>query len=66
MADSKLLYFVETTPLKEQIFNSYMDETVMLYNEEWTAQVMNEFGALNPIFLSLHLQQKWQEMVRNN
>ena len=67
MADSKLLYFVETTPLKEQIFNSYMDETVMLHNEEWTAQVQHEMnGALNPIFLALHLQQKWLEMVRDN
>ena len=64
--NSQILYFIETSPLREKIFNSYMDEAVMLYNEEWTAQVMHELGALNPIFLSLHLQQKWNEMVRDN
>ena len=64
--NSQILYFERTTPQMEKIFNSYMDETVVLYNEEWTAEVMHELGALNPIFLSLHLQQRWLGMVRDN
>ena len=64
---SLALFYIETTPQMEQIFNSYMDETVMLHNEEWMAEVQHEMnGALNPIFLALHLQQKWLEMVRDN
>ena len=64
--NSKLLYFKETTPQMEQIFNSYMDDAVALWYEEWTAQVQHEFGALNPIWLSVYLAQKWNEMVRDN
>lgn len=65
--NSQILYFIETSQLKEQIFNSYMDEAVMLYNEEWTAQVQHEMGcALNPIWLAVYLAQKWLEMVRDN
>ena len=65
--NSQILYFRETTPQMEKIFNSYMDDAVMLYNEEFTAEVQHELhGVLNPIFLSLHLQQKWLKMVRDN
>lgn len=67
MTNSQILYFIETSPLREQIFNSYMDDAVMLWTEEWTAQVQHEMnGALSPIFLAMYLNQKWLEMVRDN
>ena len=67
MTNSPVLYFVRTTPLMEQIFNSYMDETVDLYNEEFLAQAVNEcMGQIAVVDIALKLNQRWQEMVRSN
>lgn len=69
--NSKLLYFKETTPNKEQIFNSYMGDAVMWWNEEFKAEAvaswdMQGMCGAQPVFFALYLQQKWQEMVRDN
>jgi len=67
MIKSQILYFTETTPQMEKIFNSYMDDAVNLHNEEWMVQVQHEMNnALNPIWLAVYLNQKWNEMVRDN
>jgi len=72
MINSQILYFVETSPLKERIFNSYMDEAVMLYNEQFKAEAINEWDKIEgycgfyPIFLVGFLNKKWQVMVRDN
>ena len=67
MTNSKLLYFKETTPQMEQIFNSYMDETVELWNEEFLAETMHECGGQIAVgIMAWKLNQKWLEMVRDN
>ena len=72
MASSQILYFVETSPLKEQIFNSYMDESVMLYNEQFKHEADEAWHIQEgmckpyPIFLIGHIHNKWQVMVRDN
>ena len=59
----------------EKIFNSYMDDAVMLWNEEFKAEAINEWDlvggqdglcGLYPIFLIKHITQEWLEMVRDN
>ena len=64
--NSQILYFRRTTPQMEKTFNSYMDEAVMLWNEEWTAQIVNEFDALSPVWLAVYPAQKWNELVQSN
>ena len=65
--NSKLLYFQRTTPQMEQIFNSYMDDAVMVYNEEFLAEVIHESGGQIAVgIMAFKLNQKWLEMVRDN
>ena len=80
--NSQILYFKKTTPQMEKIFNSYMDEAVNLYNEQFKAEATDKwdmgegqtynalsqtlFAGSHPIFLAVYLKQKWLEMVRDN
>ena len=51
----------------EKIFNSYMQDAVNLYNEEFLAEILHEsFGVINLVDLNGKLMGKWQELVRNN
>ncbi len=61
------LYFQETTPLKEKVFNSYMDKAVNLYNEEFLAKTIRECaGQIGVVDIALRLNRKWQELVQSN
>lgn len=70
--NSQILYFKETSPLREQIFNNYMNEAVMLYNEEFKGEAINAwdgqegFTGFYPVFLIGHIATRWKEMVRDN
>ena len=82
MINSQILYFQRTTPQMEQIFNSYMDDAVMLWNEQFKGEALNTwdreegqtydaisqtlFAGSYPIFLAVYSKQKWLEMVRDN
>ena len=61
--NSQILYFIETSPLREQIFNSYMDDAVTLWNEEFLAEAVYK---PNPVALMEYINLRWYEMVRDN
>ena len=65
--NSQILYFKKTTPQMEKVFNSYMQDVVMWWNEEFLIQTMNECaGQIAVGNIALKLNQKWLEMVRDN
>ena len=70
--NSQILYFIETSPIREKIFNSYMQDAVNLYNEQFKAEARGWDGRavncedVHIIFANLYLNQKWLEMVRGN
>jgi len=64
---SLILYFQRSTPQMEQIFNSYMQDAVNLYNEEFLAEAVNECGGgADLVFIAQLFNQKWLEMIRDN
>ena len=72
MINSQILYFIETSQLKEQIFNSYMQDAVNLYNEDFKADAIKQWDRQEGLvpdygtFLMIYLHGKWLEMVRDN
>ena len=70
--NSQILYFIETSQLKEQIFNSYMQDAVNLYNEQFKADAIDAWDmkegycGFYPVFLAMYLNQRWLELVRDN
>ncbi len=70
--NSQILYFQRTTPQMEKIFNSYMDEAVNLYNEQFQCEAVEAWDRQvgycghYDMFLVGHILTKWKEMIRDN